>query len=155
MKTHLTAFVLTALVLNACKPESGGNAAAGKPSELQGTWKLLSGTLIEKGDTTVISYTGNVSFIKVINDSHFAFLQHDLQKGKDSTASFSAGGGSYTLKDSAYTEKLEYCSAREWEGSEFHFTVSIHKDTLVQRGVEKVAAAGVDRINIERYVRLR
>lgn len=155
MKTHLTALVLTALILNACQPENKGNAGDSKPSELQGTWQLLSGTLIEKGDTTVTHYAGNVSFIKVINDSHFAFLQHDLQKGKDSTASFSAGGGTYTLKDSAYTEKLEYCSAREWEGNEFHFTISIQNDTLVQRGVEKVEAAGVDRINIEKYVRMK
>lgn len=155
MKTHLTALVLTTMILNACKPGSNENAADTKPSALQGTWKLLSGTLIEKGDTTVTPYTGNVSFIKVINGSHFAFLQHDLQKGKDSTASFSAGGGTYTLKDSAYTEKLEYCSAREWEGNEFHFTISIHNDTLVQRGVEKVEAAGVDRINIEKYVRVK
>lgn len=155
MKTHFTALVLIALSLNACKPEEKENASAAKPAELQGTWKLLSGTLIEKGDTTVTNYTDNVSFIKVINDSHFAFLQHDLKKGKDSTASFSAGGGVYMLKDSAYTEKLEYCSAREWEGNEFHFTISIHNDTLVQRGVEKVEAAGVDRINIEKYVRMK
>lgn len=154
-KTHLRALLFAVSILTACddkEKDQNHNAAS---SELEGTWKLLSGTLIEKGDTTVTDYTQKVSFIKIINDSHFAFLQHDLNKGKDSTASFSAGGGTYTLKDSTYTEQLEYCTAREWEGNEFHFTISIQNDTLVQRGVEKVEAAGVERLNIEKYVRVK
>ena len=155
MKTRLTALFLAASLFVACDRKEQAQARENASSELEGTWKLLSGTLIEKGDTTVTDYTQKVSFIKVINGSHFAFLQHDLNKGKDSTASFSAGGGAYTLKDSTYTEKLEYCTAREWEGNEFHFTISIQNDTLVQRGVEKVEAAGVERLNIEKYVRVK
>lgn len=155
MKTHLPALFLAASLLTACGRTTREQSPEKATNELEGTWKLLSGTLIEKGDTTVTDYTQKVSFIKIINDSHFAFLQHDLNKGKDSTASFSAGGGAYTLKDNAYTEKLEYCTARDWEGNEFDFTVSIQNDTLVQRGVEKVEAAGVERLNIEKYVRVR
>ncbi|MET7257608.1 hypothetical protein [Dyadobacter fermentans] len=155
MKRHFSALLLAASMLTACGTQEAQKDAKETPNELEGTWKLLSGTLIEKGDTTVTDYTQKVSFIKVINGSHFAFLQHDLNKGKDSTASFSAGGGAYTLKDSAYTEKLEYCTAREWEGNEFHFTISIQNDTLVQRGVEKVESAGVERLNIEKYVRVK
>jgi len=120
-----------------------------------GTWKLISGTSIEKGDTTVIDYTKKLSFIKIINDTHFAFLNHDLKKGKDSTAAFSAGGGSYTLKDNVYAEHLEYCTDRQWEGNDFSFTVTIQNDTLIQNGVEKVEAAGINRINIEMYSRLK
>ncbi len=123
------------------------------PTDLTGTWKLLSGTLIENGDTTVTDYTGNVSFIKIINGSHFAFLQHDLNKGADSSAVFVAGGGKYTLKDSLYTEHLEYCSDRAWEGNDFSFTVTIRNDTLVQRGVEIVEAQGINRENTEVYIR--
>lgn len=155
MKTHFPALFLVASLLTACGSPQAEQNSQNSESQLEGTWRLLSGTLIEKGDTTVTDYTKKVSFIKIINDSHFAFLQHDLNKGKDSTASFSAGGGAYTLKDSAYTEKLEYCTAREWEGNEFHFTISIQNDTLVQRGVEKVEAAGVERLNIEKYVRVK
>lgn len=155
MKTQFPALLLAVSMLTACGRSETAKSPEQTPNELEGTWKLLSGTLIEKGDTTVTDYTQKVSFIKVINDSHFAFLQHDLNKGKDSTASFSAGGGAYTLKDSAYTEKLEYCTARDWEGNEFHFTISIQNDTLVQRGVEKVEAAGVERLNIEKYVRVK
>lgn len=155
MKTLLPALLLTVSLLTACGRPETAKSPEKAPNALEGTWKLLSGTLIEKGDTTVTDYTQKVSFIKVINGSHFAFLQHDLNKGKDSTASFSAGGGAYTLKDSAYTEKLEYCTARDWEGNDFHFTISIQNDTLVQWGVEKVEEAGVERLNIEKYVRVK
>ena len=117
-----------------------------------GTWKLLTGTLIEKGDTSVTDYTKDRSFIKIINDSHFAFLQHSLRQD---TTDFSAGGGSYTLSGNNYTEHLEYCSAKEWEGHDFTFTVTISNDTLVQTGVEKIEAQGIDRINTEKYIRYK
>jgi hypothetical protein len=148
-------FVLLGTMLIACEAETKRNAATPTPKPIVGTWKLLSGTLIEKGDTTVTDYTNKVSFIKIINDTHFAFLQHDLSKGKDSAAVFSSGGGRYSLTDSVYTERLEYCSAREWEGNDFTFTIAIKDDTLIQRGVEKVESAGVNRVNMEKYVRLQ
>ena len=121
-----------------------------------GTWKLQHATLIEKGDTTDTDYTKDRSFIKIINDTHFAFLHHDLTKGKDSaTAVFSSGGGTYTLKDSTYTENLEYCTVREWEGHDFTFTLSFNQDTLIQQGREKIESEGIDRLNIERYIRVK
>jgi hypothetical protein len=149
------AFVFISAVLLSCGAENRKNESSTKPESIIGTWQLLKATLIEKGDTTVTDYTKGVSFIKIINDSHFAFLQHDLNKGKDSAAVFVAGGGSYSIKDSLYTEHLQYCSAREWEGNDFTFTVTIHNDTLTQHGVEKVESAGINRINIERYVRVK
>ena len=125
-------------------------------SSLQGTWKLLTGTVIEKGDTTVTDYTKERSFIKIINESHFSFLMHDLKKGKDSSsAEFSAGGGKYTLKGNRYTEHLEYCSEREWDDHDFTFTVTINGDSLIQSGVEKIEAEGINRINTEKYIRVK
>jgi len=126
-----------------------------KELPLAGTWKLINGTLIEKGDTTVTDYTKNTSFIKILNADHFAFLQHDLTKGKDTPAVFVAGGGRYSLNGNSYTEHLEYCSAREWEGNDFTFTISIKNDTLISSGVEKVDSAGINRLNIEKYVRMK
>jgi len=134
--------------------QNAGTIQAAIP--IHGTWKLLTGTLIEKGDTTVTDYTKTSEFIKIINDTHFAFLSHDLNKGKDSaTASFVAGGGKYSLKDSSYTEHLEYCSDRQWEGNDFDFTITINNDTLTQKGLEKIDSIGVNRLNIEKYVRLK
>lgn len=154
MKQLIIATIITTLFSCAAKKEQESTTA---PTALPitGTWKLLTGTLVEKGDTTITDYTKNISFIKIINDTHFAFLQHDLKKGKDSGAVFVSGGGSYSLKDSLYTEHLEYCSAREWEGNDFNFTIRINNDTLIQSGVEKVESAGVNRINIEKYTRVK
>lgn len=145
-----------ALVLFVCSCDvSRKSAPDASQLPLRGTWKLLTGTLIEKNDTTVTDYTKGVSFVKIINDGHFAFLHHDVNKGKDSAALFSAGGGSYELKDSTYTEHLEYCTAREWEGNDFTFSIRISNDTLIQRGIEKVASEGIERLNIEKYVRVK
>ena len=140
------------MIIAACTERPKKNPQIADEVSLKGTWKLLTGTLIEKGDTVVTDYTTNRSFIKIINDSHFAFLSHTLRKD---TTDFSAGGGSYTLIGNNYTEHLEYCNAKEWEGHDFSFTVTITGDTLVQTGVEKIEAQGIDRINTEKYIRYK
>lgn len=154
MKKALFLLLIPAAMYS-CVEEPKKPEAKEEGLSVQGTWKLLSGTLIEKGDTLVTDYTKTLSFIKIINDTHFAFLKHDLNKGKDSTASFGAGGGTYILKGSEYTEHLEYCNDREWEGHDFTFTITVSNDTLVQSGVEKIEAQGIERYNIEKYVRIR
>jgi hypothetical protein len=147
---------VTAISLISCKPDAAPKETASSSKPIIGTWQLIKGTVINKGDTITTDYTKNrnITFVKIINDTHFAFLQHDVHKGKDS-AVFVSGGGRYSLKDSTYTEHLEYCSARNWEGNDFAFTVSIKSDTLVQQGVEKVEASGINRINIEKYVKVK
>lgn len=139
----------TILLVTGCETEKQG-------LPLTGTWQLISGTLIENNNSTVTDYTKGRKFLKIINDSHFSFIHHDLTNGKDSsTAVFSAGAGSYTLKDSTYTENLEFCSDRNWENHSFTFTVTIQNDTLVQQGVEKIEGTNVNRYNIEKYVRVK
>ena len=139
-------------IFTSCTTTPKNEAQKENKLPINGTWKLLTGTLIEKGDTTITDYTKDKSFIKIINDSHSSFLSHTLRKD---TTDFSAGGGSYTLNGNNYTEHLEYCSAKEWEGHDFSFTVSINNDTLTQSGVEKIEAQGIDRINIEKYIRYK
>jgi hypothetical protein len=151
----IIAFSLITITLLSCDVKTKVEQPNPTALSIAGTWKLLTGTLIEKGDTLVTDYTKDMSFIKIINDSHFAFLHHDLSKGKDSAAIYSSGGGSYSLTDSVYTEHLEYCTAREWEGNDFPFTVTIKNDTLTQSGVEKIESEGINRLNIEKYVRVK
>ena len=154
MKIKLAIILLT-MIFSSCVNKTENYTPKTSSVPLQGTWQLLKGIVIDKGDTVVTDYTKNVAFIKIINDTHFAFLQHDLNKGKDANAVFASGGGHYSLSDSLYTEHLEYCSDRNWEGNDFNFTVTIKNDTLTQRGIEKVEGTGINRINIEKYIRLK
>lgn len=148
--------LIVTVFLFACNSETKNTqpAVSNKPAII-GTWKLIRGIIIEKADTTVTDYTKNQSFIKIINDTHFSFLLHDINSNKDSLKTFSAGGGKYTLNGNSYTEHLEYCSDRGWEGHDFSFTITISNDTLTQTGIEKIEAAGVDRVNTEIYVRAK
>ncbi|MBI1768841.1 MAG: lipocalin-like domain-containing protein [Bacteroidetes bacterium] len=150
MKLKLEAVSILFLLLSCSKP-----AEQQTTIDMEGTWQLISGTVVEKGDTVFTDYTKAHPMIKIINKTHFAFLNHDLKKGKDSTALFVAGGGPYELKGDQYTEHLEYCSAREWEGNDFRFTLKVQNDTLTQSGIEKIEGTEVNRLNIEKYVRVR
>ncbi|HEY1196263.1 hypothetical protein [Flavobacterium sp.] len=124
-----------------------------KKNPIEGTWRLISAETTEK-DTTFSTFNSKTKMIKIINDSHFAFLNHDLKNGKDSTtALYFAGGGKYTLKDSIYTENLEFFNNRDWENNKFEFVVKVQNDTLIQTGIEKVEKLGVDRVIVEKYVR--
>jgi hypothetical protein len=150
MKPYNYLFVAFIFACVSCKEKSEPSSSV----PLQGTWKLLSGTLIEKGDTTVTDYTAKIEMIKIINATHFSFLNHDMNHGQDSTASFAAGGGTYTLTGDEYVEHLAFCSDRQWEGHEFEFRVDIVNDTLVQTGNEVIEDLNINRLNIERYVRI-
>ena len=155
MKISVIHIFLIGVIVFSCNTSPQATSEAVAPGALEGTWQLISGTIIENGDTTVTDYTKNQSMIKIINGSHFAFLNHDLKNGKDSTAAFSAGGGVYTLDGDQYMEYLEYCNAREWEGHTFQFTVTVRNDTLIQQGVEKIENINVDRLNIEKYSKVK
>ncbi|HVM90077.1 MAG TPA: hypothetical protein VMT76_17955 [Puia sp.] len=123
--------------------------------KLSGTWQLIQGVTITKGDSAFTDYTKKERMIKIINDSHFAFLKHDVNVPKDSSLNFDAGGGSYELSGNQYKEHLDFYNDKNWEGKTFTFTVSVHNDTLVQKGMEKVEGTGVDREIIEKYVRVK
>jgi hypothetical protein len=141
---HVAFFALVTLV-SSCTVKTG--------LHLNGSWQLVSGTTITKGDTTFTDYTKNQSMIKIINDTHFAFLKHSLKQ--DTTNNFDAGGGRYTLTGDKYTEHLDYYNDKNWEGKSFDFTVSISNDTLIQQGIEKVEAAGIERVIIEKYIKIQ
>ncbi len=139
------------LLLSACGP----NLEKPAPSPLIGSWQLIAASSTER-DSTFSTFNARNEMIKIITPTHFAFFNHDLNHGKDSTAAYSAGGGTYTLRaDSVYTEHLQYFNLREWEDHQFEFVVRIKNDTLTQRGVEKLEALGIDRIIEEQYVRVK
>jgi hypothetical protein len=150
-----TVFSFGVLVLVSCNANQSAENS-GKPGiPIVGTWKLISGTTIQGKDTVTTDYTKDKYNLKIINETHFAFVGHDLTKGKDSLAFYSSGAGPYTLKDSVYTESLQFCNERAWEGHDFTFTVSIQNDSLTQTGIEKIDSLKINRLNIERYVRVK
>ncbi|SFT06213.1 hypothetical protein SAMN04487906_2709 [Zhouia amylolytica] len=149
------ALVTVSLIVSAaCAPEKKQNHAPVKTSII-GTWKLITGITIKDNDTIITDYTKDQEMIKIINETHFAFLRHDKNTSNDSTAVFAAGGGPYTIEDNIYTEYLEYCNYRAWENNSFSFEYSIHNDTLTTIGVEKIDKIGVNHINMEKLVRLK
>lgn len=119
-----------------------------------GTWELVSATTTEK-DSTFSTFDATHKMIKIINPTHFAFLNHLANPTKDTvTTGFTAGGGHYTLVDSVYTENLEYFTDKRWENNKFEFVVKFSGDTLIQKGIEKVEKLNVDHIIIEKYKRV-
>lgn len=143
------------VILFSCSSQSENREGQSSVPEILGTWKLITGMTISGNDTTLTDYTKGQEMIKIINPTHFAFLHHDLNQGKDSGAVFAAGGGRVAFDSTHYTEYLDFCNAREWEKHQFDLTYTIQGDTLRTTGLEKVEKAGVDRINIETLVRVK
>ena len=134
-------------------PGNKEEKAAANP--IIGTWRLVSGATIASGKTEQNSYPKDQQMIKIINETHFAFLNHIVNTPKDSSNKFDAGGGAYTLKGDQYTEHLDYYKDKAWEGKPFNFTITFSGDTLIQKGVEKVEGTNIDRTIIEKYLRVK
>jgi len=161
MKNQAIVNVFILLLFARCSVNSNQNDQNNSPTDttvnldIEGTWKLMSAQTIINTDTTYKDYTQDMDGVKIIGKEYFAFFQHDLSKGEDSTTKrFSSGGGKYILQGNRYTEFLEYCSSRKWEGNKFDFTVEIREDSLIQKGIEKIESLGVNRIITETYVRV-
>src|SRR3982751_1930814 len=103
MKFKPTALVALSVIvfLMACNAPAEKKEAA---NPIIGTWRLVSGATITKGQTQANSYPKDQQMIKIINDTHFAFLNHIMNTAKDSSNKFDAGGGAYTLRGDQYTE---------------------------------------------------
>ena len=71
--------LLTAsLFFYACTQSDPGRASL----RMNGTWQLVSGMTITGKDT--VPYASDFRMIKVINDTHFAFLRHDKNPDRKS-----------------------------------------------------------------------
>ena len=149
MKTLTLTFLAAIFLLTSC------TQPAATPNPIIGTWQLLTHTEITKGVSAVTDYTKDMKMIKIINDSHFAFLNHTINTKKDSSNNFDAGGGAYTLAGDKYTEHLDYYKDKNWEGKSFDFTITFSGDTLIQKGLEKVDKENINRTIIEKYLRVK
>jgi hypothetical protein len=117
--------------------------------DIEGTWKMISAETLEN-DSLKLKDVSNTTFIKIINKSHFSFFnQHKTESEK-----FYSGAGTYHLKGNKYTETLEFTSVKEIRNHQFTFQLEIIGDTLIQSGIEKVEAAGINRAIVEKYIKL-
>jgi hypothetical protein len=152
MKLKLFSLAIAATFLFSCDTKTKTDDQS---IDIKGTWQLITGTTITKGVSVVTDYTKNQKFLKIRNNTHFAFFTHNINTPKDSTNHFDAGGGAYTLTGNKYTEHLDFYSDKNWEGKSFDFTITFKNDTLIQTGLEKVEKENIDRTIIERYVKVK
>ncbi len=93
-------FVLLICLLSACSKPLANNP-------LIGTWKMVYAETLENDSLSIKNLT-NTKFIKIINETHFAFFNQQ----SNSEIGFYAGGGTYTLNGNKYSERLSYISIK-------------------------------------------
>ena len=98
------------------------NSGHAERSQLDGTWELVNGQQLPKGARD----------IKIISGGHFIFATYDTGKGK----LLGAGGGTYVLKESSYTEHVDFGEriSAGVVGKDQQFAVKIDGDTFTQTG---------------------
>lgn len=149
MKNYIALLVVILLVISCnIKKESVEIVAAKK--EIEGSWKLIYGE-VKENDSVQVKDLSNSDFIKIINETHFAFFNQP----KGTSEGFYGGGGTYTLEGDVYIEKLNYVSVDDVRGHVFPFTIEIKEDTLIQYGLEEVKEANIKRDIIEKYIRIK
>ena len=148
----ITLLIISVAMLVSCKKNE--KPVNNLHKDIQGTWELVSNTVI-RPDTTVRKDLTGQKMLKIINATHFSFLTHDvsIDGKKNENKVFVAGGGEYRIENGKYIESLEFCNYREWEGHEFSFDVIVRNDSLFQTGVEEIKDLGVNQKIIEIYKR--
>ena len=118
-------------------------------NHIEGTWQMVYAQTMEN-DSISIKDLSNTNFIKIINQSHFAFFNQD----EVNSDNFYGGAGTYTIDGNNYVETLSFIKFQEIRGNQFPFHVEIIGDTLIQSGIEEVESAGINREVIEKYIRI-
>ena len=144
--------VILALLFFSCKQEKTEDVKELVPHEncIVGTWKLVYGEVREK-DSLEVKDLSKSDFIKIINDTHFAFFNQN----KETSEGFYGGAGTYELQGKDYVETLDFIGSESFRGHRFPFTVEIKGDSLIQFGTEEIKEANIKRQIVEKYIRLK
>ena len=105
--------------------------------KVEGVWQLVSGSADGK------PYPAGSRYLKIITQGHFAgFWQEpgvpkELKSPADSLAAYrymGAGGGTYTVQGTTYTEKLDYFADPAYIGKAVPFSCRTEGDRFDQPG---------------------
>lgn len=146
-RTALAITIVVGLCTGSCSKDVKEQEQSG--STLEGTWKMTYAE-IRENDSVQVKDLSSTDFIKIINQSHFAFFNQE----RDTQENFTAGAGTYTFDGSEYIENLDFINFMDYRGHTFSFQVEIKGDSLIQQGHEKIEASGIDRYILEKYVRI-
>ena len=146
-RTALAITIVVGLCTGSCSKDVKEQEQSG--STLEGTWKMTYAE-IRENDSVQVKDLSSTDFIKIINQSHFAFFNQE----RDTQDNFTAGAGTYTFDGSEYVENLDFINFMDYRGHTFSFQVEIKGDSLIQQGHEKIEASGIDRYILEKYVRI-
>jgi WD40 repeat protein len=95
-----------------------------------GTWQLVS---YKYGDATKWSDAPDGQrHIKLLTERHFTWVAYEVASGKVQ----SMAGGTYTIKDGAYIESIDYAGEgmTDYFGKKQAFTIRVEGDKLHQSG---------------------
>ncbi len=142
-------FILILTILNSCTPKES-QIEHNTSINIRGTWKMVYAETIENDSLRIKNLT-KTTFIKIINNSHFAFFNQEFTGNEN----FYSGAGTYTLKETIYIETLNFTSVESIKNHQFPFKVTIKGDTLIQSGLEEIKAEGIKRKIVEKYIRIK
>jgi hypothetical protein len=133
MKKALVTSISAAVLLIAILILSAGTTLNTKKNDVsvQGTWQLVS----TKYGPTASGFTDfpeSLRRIKVINESHFIWVQYDTLSRRVS----SSAGGSYSITGNTYTESLDFGLAMDSYLKKNHtYTVKVEGDIFFLSGL--------------------
>jgi hypothetical protein len=128
----MRALVVVATALSFASPLAGQSTC-----KVEGVWQLVSGS--EDGKP----YPAGAGELKIITKTHFAVFWQipggpkEMKSTADSLAAFrhaGAGGGTYTVQGTTYTEKLDYFPDPAYVGKNVAFTCRTEGDRFYQSG---------------------
>lgn len=146
------AMVLLLAVLISCTPQN--------TNPLEGVWKLESASYTTPDTTTTVSGE-DWNQIKILTESHFAFLGQGTDRedftegGTDSellaaVQSFQAGGGTYTVDGDTYTEHIDYFLTPNVAGVSLEFNYEMDgEDRWIQTGTLPMSELGLQQYDTE------
>ena len=146
----MTAIAVLTIVITASCSEKIKNPSEANSSPIEGTWKMTYAE-IRENDSIEVKDLSSTDFIKIINRSHFAFFNQE----RGTNENYTAGAGTYTFDGSKYVENLDFINFADYRGHTFSFEVEIKGDSLIQQGIEKIEASGIDRYILEKYIRIK